>query len=350
MNQKYTKAVLLWLGCTAFTIVLIIIVGGLTRLTHSGLSMVEWKPVTGILPPFTTVAWHDAFELYKKFPEFKQVNFSMTLIDFKYIYYWEYTHRLLGRLVGCIYLLPFMYFIKKSVFGTSLKIRMIGVGVLGACQGVLGWYMVKSGLVNIPSVSHLRLASHLSLAVFLLMYILWLMMDIAGSRHVPVMQRARKSLGSFVLVFLIALQIIYGAFVSGLRAGFLYNTFPLMGGELIPSGVLSGSGFLLDLVFNPIMVQFIHRCLGCLIFIYVGILWIKRIRFSGFYTQKKAVNLLAFIAVCQVLLGIVTLVFVVPVTLASLHQLGAIILLTSSIYLYRIQIMRSVQGDVLKQD
>ncbi|MEE8294925.1 MAG: COX15/CtaA family protein, partial [Sphingomonadales bacterium] len=224
-----------WLMIVALMVFLIIMVGGATRLTQSGLSIVEWKPLSGTFPPFSTEAWQEEFSAYKAYPEYQQRGQDMTLEDFKGIYWWEYSHRLLGRLIGLMFALPLLYFLRKGWIPREMKMRMFFLLALGAGQGLLGWYMVQSGLVDRPSVSHYRLAAHLSLAVLVFAVLMWTAWQFLEARQFEAPQD--RAFGGFTrgLLGFVSLQLIYGAFVAGLDAGLIYNEFPLMGGQVYPT-------------------------------------------------------------------------------------------------------------------
>ena len=320
----------------------IVVVGGVTRLTRSGLSMVEWKPIKGVLPPLNQADWEKEFEKYKQYPEYKKLNQGMSLADFKFIFFWEFIHRILGRLVGLVFFIPFMYFWWRGKLRGVLARRAAVAFVLGGMQGLLGWFMVKSGLVNQPHVSHYRLAAHLLLAFFIIQYILWLVLDLARFEE-SAGEESPASGGGESLKFLrilgwsltglITLQILYGAFTAGLRAGYVFNTFPLMKGALVPAGLFAMSPGWSNLFENPMTVQFIHRCLGYLIVLGVGVLlYYGRAAVGLDERGRKSLYLLGAVVVLQFILGILTLVLTVPLTLASLHQAGALVLLCAMVY------------------
>ena len=329
----YNRAVRNWLLITTLSILLMIAVGGLTRLTQSGLSIVQWKPIAGALPPLNQGQWEQEFELYKQFPQFKTVNQDMTLGDFKYIYAWEYFHRLLGRLIGLIFAVPLIYFALRRRIKGSLA-RKLGLAlVLGGLQGVVGWFMVKSGLVDRPSVSHYRLATHLGLAMFLMGFIFWIAQDIRFPLRRSLYEttpRLYRYLLGFLL--LISLQIFYGALTAGLRAGHLYNTVPLMNGMIIPPclGYIEG---IRDLFDNPVTVQFIHRSLGWAVFLSaLALVYSARKTENLGVRQKLSIHIIGGLPFLQFTLGILTLIHSVPVPLGSLHQIGASLLLLAAVH------------------
>ena len=334
-ETDHKKIILIWLFTGCFLVASMVIVGGITRLTQSGLSIVNWRPIMGSLPPLNEQQWNETFELYKQSPQYQKVNYHYGLEEFKSIFWWEYIHRLLGRIIGLVFLIPFVFFLmKKWVKGALLK-KLIIIFLLGAFQGVLGWLMVESGLVDRPSVSHYRLAAHLITALFLYSYIFWVALGIIQ----PQKRKQNNLLSKFnsysiVLLCILVLQIIYGAFVAGLKAGFILNTYPLMAGHLVhPSiGVALSESGVAALFDHLVTVQFLHRTIA-LILVLFGIYtwWIfrKHLQVSSI---KKSLNLMILAFFIQFLLGVFTLIFVVPVWLGVLHQFGAIALLTILIY------------------
>lgn len=286
---------------------LMVIVGGATRLTHSGLSMVEWKPLH-VFPPLSEAAWDSEFNLYKQTPEYKHITKGMSLSEFKSIYWWEYGHRLLGRLVGFLALIPMVFFFKNTP--KWLKKRIAVVFTLGGMQAVIGWWMVKSGLKADPSVSHIRLCIHLIMAFVILSILARSLWKYQGKTS------KKMSLKDTTLLGLIALTIIYGAYVAGLKAGLMYNTFPLMEGQWIPDEWSFYHPLWKNFINNSAMVQWIHRILALTTLVYSGILWLKH---GSVY---RLITIKLFI---QVLLGILTLVFQVPLAVALLHQAWAMV-------------------------
>ena len=322
-----------WLTICLISVFLIILVGGLTRLTNSGLSITEWELFRGIMPPLNENTWYEYFELYKEIPQFKLINFNMNLAEFKIIFYWEYFHRILGRFIGIFFLIPLLYFhftkkIKKDYILTCYIIFFLIV-----VQGIIGWYMVKSGLVNDVTVSHYRLSLHLSTALIIISSIFWLIINIKNNTHKGFFNVAKKNIIFQMLFFLILLQVILGAFVSGLDAGKIYQTWPLMGQSFVPNDlILKNFNNFFDFN-NHSLVQFYHRSLAYLITIYIFIL--------GFYIYKKKIkkiyysfNLMIFFLIIQVILGVLTLLSGLNIYLASAHQIGSVLLILGSINLY----------------
>ncbi|MEE8350790.1 MAG: COX15/CtaA family protein [Rhodospirillales bacterium] len=328
------KAISVWLFAVATMLVVMIVLGGVTRLTQSGLSMVDWRPVTGWLPPFAEAEWEAVFARYRAFPEYQKNNFGMTLAEFKSIFWLEFLHRLWGRVIGVAFFVPLVVFAFKGWIARPLAHKMIGLFVLGALQGVMGWYMVKSGLVLRPDVSQYRLAAHFGLALAILGFILWLAIGLLKPD-------AQDSGGSaftrpvWALLALISLTAISGVFVAGLDGGLTYNTFPLMDGQWVPDGLLDVSPVYLNFFENITTVQFDHRVLAIATFLSVVIFWLKARGDVLTIRARKAVNVLLGVAIIQVTLGIFTLLLVVPVSLAALHQLGAVALFSTAIWLVR---------------
>jgi cytochrome c oxidase assembly protein subunit 15 len=317
-----------------------IVVGGITRLTESGLSMVDWRPLIGIVPPLNEVDWQQAFDAYKNFPQYQQTNSSMDLEAFKGIFYWEYGHRVLGRLIGIIFFVPFIILLALKKIEKPMVPKLVVGLILGGLQGLMGWYMVMSGLVDIPRVSHYRLAAHLMLALLILAYLTWLVLDLWGARRENVPVSFRNMV--IVLAPVLFLQILYGAFVAGSRAGYGYNTFPLMNGELIPQIAWQLSPLWQNLFDNNAMLQFLHRWLGASVLIMTITLSVMSVRLN--VAVSRVTFLLLFTVLVQFLLGVFTLLNVVPIGLASLHQAGACFVLTVMVYLFYIVVPVSAQA------
>ncbi|MEC8724665.1 MAG: COX15/CtaA family protein [Pseudomonadota bacterium] len=314
-----------WLYVCCGLVFAMVLLGGITRLTESGLSMVDWHPVTGWLPPISAVAWADAFDAYRGSPEFQQLNFWMELEDFKHIFWLEYLHRLLGRVIGLIYLLPFLWFLFRYRIPMRLTGHLVFLLALGVAQGGLGWYMVKSGLVDQPSVSHYRLAAHLGLAVFIYGYMLYTAIGIS--------EKLRGiTAGQSIFVWPTALifsTMIWGAFVSGLDGGAVFNTFPLMDGRIIPHGVFEISPIWLNIFENIGLVQWLHRALAiATVAMILAIWWRERA------AKSVALNLMAIFAAVQFSLGVLTILSGSSIYIAWAHQGGAMVLFSLAIYLW----------------
>ena len=330
-NEMLKKQIVIWLMVVIFMIVAMVFVGGLTRMTGSGLSMVHWRPVTGILPPLTEEVWEKEFKGYQSSPEYQQVNLGMSLDDFKTIYYWEYSHRVLGRLVGLVFLLPMLYFWVRGGLNSWLRNRLIWAFILGGAQGVLGWYMVKSGLVDVPHVSHFRLAAHLSLALFLICYLLWILWSVAGISRFRGESNLRRPIQCLFIVVL--WQIVYGAFTAGLHAGLVYNTFPTMNGLWIPPGLVSFNPEWVNFVSNPVTVQLLHRIGGVLTMLGSLLVCVSVFRSRrGVMLRGWALVLVATVFM-QVVLGVSALLLRVPISLGSAHQMGACLVLVVCLFL-----------------
>lgn len=313
-----------WFWTGAGLIALMVIVGGITRLTGSGLSMTDWNLIMGAIPPLTESAWEQAFNQYKQFPEYQQLNSGMNLEEFKSIFFWEYLHRLLGRLTGIVFLVPFLWFWIRGHFTSRLLKRASLLFGLGAVQGLMGWIMVKSGLVDVPYVSHYRLAVHLVLAFILISFCVWYALDLYDKES----KTLDKNLNSWsvAVAVIFFLQLIWGAFTAGLDAGLIYNNFPLMNGCWLPQNAWAIQPVILNLVENPGTVQWIHRIIGTILTLLIIILWIKTRNSRADSILKYKADLLLGLVVLQYFLGILTLLWHVPISLGVAHQAGAVIL------------------------
>jgi cytochrome c oxidase assembly protein subunit 15 len=308
-----------------------VVVGGVTRLTHSGLSIVEWQPIVGTIPPLSQADWDRAFELYKQTPEFKQVNHAMTLPEFKGIFWWEYAHRLLGRLIGIVFLVPLVAFALMHRIDRPLALKLAAVFVLGGLQGAMGWYMVTSGLVDDPRVSQYRLTAHLGLAFLIYAAMFWIGLDLVRPR-----ERTRSSGGALrgaasALVALVFVMVLTGGLVAGIRAGFAYNTFPLMNGRIVPEEIMMIEPWYLNFFNNMATVQFDHRALAWLLAVTVPAFWLAVRRARASDAAVRASSLLLATLAVQIALGISTLLLQVPLTLAALHQAGALLVFTAAL-------------------
>ena len=327
-----------WLLVCAALIYAMVILGGVTRLTHSGLSMVEWHPVMGVLPPMSHHAWEAAFKDYQRYPEYQDINKEegMTLSGFKGIFWLEYFHRLLGRLIGLVFFLPFVYFLVRKRIRRSLLPKLVAMLALGGLQGLLGWLMVSSGLVNAPHVSAVRLTAHLGLAIAIYAFILWVALGLllpAGAPDPAKVGRVRRL--ATAVAALVFVMILSGGLVAGTRAGFAFNTFPLMLGHLVPPGILAMHPWWHNFIANVATVQFDHRLLALVLTLAIPTLvWALRRAEVPRRTLLGAWLFLGMLAV-QVGLGIATLLLVVPVPLAALHQAGAVMLFTLAIFVAR---------------
>ena len=326
INNKYRLYMSNWLLFMFFLVSSMIVVGGLTRLTDSGLSITEWEIFRGFLPPLTNETWNEYFNSYKKIPEFELQNFSMNLNEFKFIFWWEWAHRFFGRLIGLSFLVPLIFFSVKIGFKKLTNLYLIFL--LICFQGFLGWYMVKSGLVNNVDVSHFRLSFHLLFAFIILSLIFWNLLDLM---YFSQKDRKIKNLLPEIFVISIFLQIIFGAFVSGMDAGKIYNTWPLMGNSYFPDDNKIINLFKLSALSDPSLVQYLHRNMAYLILtlyiIITSIIYKKKIVFLF-----KPTIILGFIIFLQILLGILTLLSGAGIFISSLHQFSSILLITASLY------------------
>lgn len=329
------RPVALWLFACCALVLAMVILGGVTRLTGSGLSMVEWEPLMGVVPPLTEQEWSTTFEQYKEFPEYQKKYLGMSLEGFKTIFWFEYSHRLLGRLIGVAFLVPFLVFLFLKRIERPLIPRLVTMFVLGGLQGLLGWYMVQSGLIHDPHVSQYRLTAHLAAAVIIYAYMFWTAMDLwflktdKGEIGIPHPRR----LFTLLVTLLIFLTLLSGGFVAGLKAGFSYNTFPKMGDTWIAPGILVLEPVWRNFFENAAMVQFNHRVLAITTLVLVIALWISAIPSRLAPRARLGMHLLMLAAVTQVTLGISTLLLRVPTALAATHQAGAVILLTAALFL-----------------
>jgi cytochrome c oxidase assembly protein subunit 15 len=313
------RAIAAWLLAVAALVFAMVVVGGITRLTESGLSMVRWEPVSGAVPPLNGAQWQAEFDRYKASPQYEQLNRGMSLGDFKAIYFWEYLHRLLGRLIGLAFALPFAWFAWRRAIPPGAAWKLGGILALGALQGAIGWWMVASGLVDRPDVSHIRLAVHLLTALAIFAGLIWVALDLRARSRIPL-------LGIWTLCALF-LQFMFGAYVAGLDAGYAFNTWPTMGGELYPAGAEWMSPAIRNFVDNPITVQFVHRWLAFAVAALAIALairgWKARLAWES--------TALALAVAAQVMLGILTLVSGVMIEIAVSHQAMAVLLLAMTL-------------------
>ena len=331
LNQSSRTAVAGWLGICCVLVFCMVVLGGVTRLTDSGLSMVRWEPISGMLPPLTETAWQAEFQHYREFPEYQKINAGMSLDAFQRIFYFEYAHRMLGRLIGLVFAIGFVWLWARKHLSRPLVPHLIAMFVLGGLQGLMGWYMVKSGLVEIPHVSQYRLTAHLGLAISIYLYMLWVLFKLLERRSAPVVSGAlrRSSWGLGVLAFA---TVLSGGFVAGLKAGHAFNTFPLMAGQWIPPGYLALEPTWRNFFENIATVQFNHRLLAISTFALVLVFVIRVMRDKVLQPLHKPTLTLAGVATIQVALGISTLLWFVPVALGAMHQAVALILLSVMLY------------------
>jgi len=324
-----SRAVAAWLLACCALVFAMVVVGGITRLTHSGLSIVEWQPLVGTVPPLNDAQWQETFRKYQATPEFRLVNRDMTLAGFKSIFWWEYFHRLLGRLVGIVFFVPLAVFVARGRVRGPLAWKLAGVFMLGGLQGAVGWYMVKSGLVDEPRVASLRLASHLGMALLIYASMLWIALGLLAPRGAPAAAGARRH--AAFLATLVFVMVLTGALVAAIHAGLAYNTYPKMNGAWIPPEILALAPWWKNFVYNMATVQFVHRCLAIVIALTAGALWLRLPRAGAGERARIWSDLLILAVALQIALGITTLLMRVPVPLAALHQSGAVIVFTCAL-------------------
>ncbi|HQR12118.1 MAG TPA: COX15/CtaA family protein [Casimicrobiaceae bacterium] len=331
-------AVAAWLFICCALVFAMVVVGGVTRLTHSGLSITEWQPIVGTLPPMSAADWDSAFSKYQLTPEYQQVNRGMQLAEFQRIFWWEYFHRLLGRLIGVAFLVPFLWFLARRRIPPGYGMRFAGIFALGAAQGALGWYMVRSGLVDDPRVSQFRLTAHLGLAFLIFAAMLWCALSLisrsSGSHAAAKSDFSGTGRLATAVACLVFVQVLAGGMVAGIHAGYAYNTFPLMNGAIVPAEIMMLDPWWKNFSYNMATVQFDHRLLAWILAAAVPVLWWKVVRNADVSTAARvgAHLLLAMLAV-QLALGVLTLIHVVPVPLAALHQAGAVLLFALAVNL-----------------
>ena len=326
--DPYTKFIRLWLITMFLLVIFIIVVGGLTRLTESGLSITEWELFKGIFPPFNIDQWNLYFNEYKKIPEFKSINYNMSLDDFKIIFYWEYGHRLLARFIGLFAIIPLLFILFKYKDRLSDTLKYLSIFLLICFQGFLGWFMVKSGLINNTDVSHYRLALHLSVALIVLSLIFWFILE-----NLEINKFINKINLKFLNIFLVIIitQIILGAFLSGLNGGLLYNTWPDMNGKFLPDDIVQADLYNISSFNNASVIQFFHRITAYILIFFLIIL-------NYFFVKKKmklsSIFLFNLAILFQIIIGILTLLTGVKIYYASLHQLGSVLVLISFLFIY----------------
>lgn len=343
MHHSSRKQVAAWLLLCCALVFAMVVVGGVTRLTHSGLSMVEWQPIVGTIPPLNQVQWEETFQIYQQTPEYKLVNHKMSLEEFKGIFWWEYFHRLLGRSIGGVFLLPLIYFWVRKKIDQSLGWKLAGIFLLGGLQGAMGWYMVMSGLVDDPRVSQYRLTAHLGIAFLIYAAMFWVALGLLLPTPGRQASARVRTLGHFALCLtaLIFVMVLTGGFVAGIRAGFAYNTFPSMNGHWIPPEIFMIEPWYLNFFNNMATVQFDHRLIAWLLAFLVPLFWwqAKRAPLPG--RARLACHALFATLGVQIALGITTLLLVVPIPLAAAHQAGALALFTIALWASR----ELLQGD-----
>ena len=321
------RAIAVWLLAVAALVFLMVVVGGITRLTESGLSIVRWEPLSGAVPPLGEAAWAAEFAAYRQSPQYQLVNSGMSLAEFKSIYFWEYVHRLLGRIIGLAFMAPLAWFAFKRAIPSGYGWKLAGLLALGALQGAIGWWMVASGLVDRPDVSHIRLAVHLLAALAIFAALLWVALDLLRLAREPAARAARMPTAAIWLLSILFLQVLFGAYVAGLDAGYAYSSWPKMGDQWFPADAPMLEPFLRNFADNPVMVQFVHRWLAFAVAAAALILarsaWAKG--------HGKAAGVLVGAVTLQILLGILTLLSGVELWIAAAHQAAAVLLLAAAL-------------------
>ena len=332
-SKNREHSLIIWLSICSLMVILMIFLGGLTRLTNSGLSIVEWKPIAGIIPPLTDDHWLEEFAKYQLSPEYVQLNNSMSLAEFKFIFWLEFIHRLAGRVTGLVYLLPLLYFYRQGIISRTTKVYPI-ILLLFAVQGFIGWYMVKSGLEKMPYVSHFRLALHLIIAFIIYTLLFWQLMINSYNNEMilPGVNLTSLKLLCGLSLAMIYLQIIIGGLTAGLDAGLVYNSFPLMGTKFIAEEIsISTVGF--ESLNDPIFIQFLHRSCAYLIIVIVSMIIFKLCYINN--SKLRIINYCIILAlILQVSAGVLTIIYAVPIALALVHQIGAVILLSCLLWCY----------------
>ena len=332
LQESRNRTVAYWLLLCCGLVFVMVVLGGVTRLTGSGLSMVDWRPLMGILPPIGDAEWQRVFEMYQQSPEFQKVNSDFGVDEFKSIFWLEYLHRLLGRTIGLVFLVPFIFYFARGYIRRNEWARYLLMFVLGGLQGLLGWYMVKSGLVDVPHVSQYRLTAHLAAAFIIYAYMFWVAMSLLFPQ--PATAHKHPWYGKTLAVFvMVTVTIFSGGFVAGLKAGKIYNTFPMMGDYWFPPGLMALEPFWRNFFDNMTTVQFDHRWLAITTFVLVVVFWFRARKADVPARARPAINALLHTAVLQVALGITTLLMAVPVFLGASHQAVAMLLFTVALYL-----------------
>ena len=328
------KSIAVWLLACCALVFAMVVVGGVTRLTNSGLSIVEWQPIVGTFPPLSQSDWEVVFEKYHQTPQYQKVNQGMSLEEFKGIFWWEYFHRLLGRVIGLAFFIPFIYFVARKGIDRPLGLKLAGIFLLGGLQGAMGWYMVKSGLVDNPHVSQYRLTAHLGLAFVIYAAMLWVALGLLFPASASQGDDRLRSLRQFSLALtsLIFIMVLSGGFVAGIRAGLAYNTFPLMNGHFIPPEIFMLEPWYRNFFDNMATVQFDHRMIAWMLAFLVPLFWFKSRQLPLPASTRLACNLLLAMLAVQISLGIATLLLVVPLPLAAAHQGGAVLLFTAALW------------------
>ena len=335
-HQAAPRTVAAWLFVCCALVFAMVVVGGVTRLTGSGLSIVEWQPIIGTIPPLSDADWQQAFEKYQQTPQYKLVNRAMSVGEFKGIFWWEYIHRLLGRLIGVAFFVPLVWFVARRQIPPGYAWKLSGIFVLGGLQGAMGWYMVKSGLVDDVRVSQFRLTAHLALALAIFAAMFWVGFTLVDPNRARLSSPAQRGARTWAIGFLalVCAMIVTGAFVAGIRAGFAYNTFPLMNGSIVPTEIFTLEPWWRNFFWNIATVQFDHRLIAWVIAFTAPVLWLRLKATDGLPRRARiGGGLLMALVVAQIALGIATLLFVVPIPLAAAHQAGAVLVFAAALNL-----------------
>ena len=328
--ERHRRAIRIWLYCAATLIFALVIVGGATRLTESGLSITQWKPIHGVIPPLSTAEWQEEFNLYRQIPQYEQINAGMTLSGFKTIYWWEWTHRFLARAVGFVFAVPLAFFWLSGRIEPFLKPRLLGILALGGLQGAIGWWMVASGLSVRTEVSQYRLATHLTMACIIFAATLWVARGLAPKRREAPPSRGSVYVGGLIVLLAMA-QIYMGGLVAGLRAGTTFNTWPLMDGAIIPDGLFVMSPSWRNLFENVMTVQFMHRMGAYTLFAVVGLHALASLIQAPATGHARRVGVLFALVLAQAMIGITTLLLAVPIGWGLMHQAGGIVVLAATV-------------------
>ena len=346
VSEYYNPVIFIWLLTITLMVLGIIIIGGLTRLTDSGLSMTDWRPLLGVIPPLNSKNWEIVFEMYKLTPEFKIVNKNMTLEEFKFIFWWEWFHRVFARMIGLVFLLPLIYFIIRKELSLVLCQRLTAVFIFGLFQAFVGWWMVKSGLSENPYVSPYRLTFHLMNALIIFSMLLWIAMDYKYSIKINFISKPfTADFYIFISIILIFITIASGGFMAGTNSGQSFNTFPLMNGKIIPDDYHIEDYGIYNIFENTVAINFNHRWISIFAFIYIIFICFKFIKFNNKNISRKLVYLIIFFLTLQVLLGVVTLLSNVYLPLASMHQTNSILLLSTLLISYHQYKLRKVNHE-----
>ncbi|MDG1996475.1 MAG: COX15/CtaA family protein [Emcibacteraceae bacterium] len=329
-HDRNNRQIAVWLFIVCAFVFAMIIVGGVTRLTESGLSMVNWKPISGIIPPLNEAQWTAEFDAYKEYPEYQKVNTGMSLDEFKNIFFWEYSHRVLGRLIGIVFAVPFFYFLARKKVIRALKPHLWTMLLLGGLQGLLGWYMVKSGLVDRPDVSHYRLTAHLGLAVLIYIYMFWLALGLV----MPMEGRTKGRPYGLALIYVkvIFVQVLLGGLVAGTNAGLVSDTWPLMFDKVIPDGLFAGAPWYINMLDNPLTIHFEHRTFAYVVTIIALALWWK-LKSDRSDSLRLAAHFVMLTILMQFALGVLTIINMVAIPIAAAHQAGAVVALSAGLFL-----------------